>query len=113
MAKIVKHTYQLKRGTAQRWIEINPTLGPGEPGFETDTGQLKIGDGFLPWLALPYVGNTVDIPEEILTEIKNYIDENEKDTTYTALKDGGLKLIGTEFAIDETIKIILDCGGIE
>ena len=30
-------------------------LRQGEPGFEYDTGKLKIGDGFTPWLALPYL----------------------------------------------------------
>ena len=57
MAHIVKHTYQLKRGTAERWQELNIVLNPGEPGFEIDTGQLKIGDGTTPWSELPYVGD--------------------------------------------------------
>ena len=54
MAEVIQHIYQFKRGTAQRWIEVNPILKQGEPGFEYDTGKLKIGDGFTPWLALPY-----------------------------------------------------------
>ena len=41
MAEIVQHTYQFKRGTAQRWIDVNPILLQGEPGYETDTGKLK------------------------------------------------------------------------
>ena len=67
MAEIIKHIYQFKRGTAQRWIEVNPVLLQGEPGFEYDTGKLKIGDGFTPWLALPYI-NDVDVSgqEEII-----------------------------------------------
>lgn len=55
MAEIIAHTYQFKRGTAQRWAEMNLVLRQGEPGFEYDTGKLKIGDGFTPWLALPYL----------------------------------------------------------
>lgn len=55
MAEVVNHIYRFKRGTAQRWIEVNPILQQGEPGFEYDTGKLKIGDGFTPWLALPYI----------------------------------------------------------
>ena len=51
----VSHVYQFKRGTAQRWIELNPILNQGEPGFEYDTGKLKIGDGFTPYNALPYI----------------------------------------------------------
>jgi hypothetical protein len=57
MAEIINHIYQFKRGTAQRWIEVNPILRQGEPGFEYDTGKLKIGDGFTPWLALPYIND--------------------------------------------------------
>lgn len=36
---------QLRRDTAANWSTYNPTLSAGEPGFETDTGKLKIGDG--------------------------------------------------------------------
>ena len=60
MAEVIQHVYQFKRGTAQRWIDVNPVLRQGEPGFEYDTGKLKIGDGFTPWLALPYI-NSGDI----------------------------------------------------
>jgi hypothetical protein len=55
MADIQTHTYQLKRGTAERWMTLNPVLRQGEPGFEYDTLKLKIGDGFTPWGALPYI----------------------------------------------------------
>ena len=55
MANVVKHIYQFKRGTSQNWIDKNPILLQGEPGYETDTGKLKIGDGFTPYGALPYI----------------------------------------------------------
>ena len=68
MAQVQEHVYQFKRGTAQRWIEVNPVLRQGEPGFEYDTGKLKIGDGFTPWLALPYINDAnVSGQEEIVT----------------------------------------------
>lgn len=70
MAEVVNHIYQFKRGTAQRWIEVNPVLRQGEPGFEYDTGKLKIGDGFTPWLALPYISNNggeISGQEEMVT----------------------------------------------
>ena len=70
MAEVVNHIYQLKRGTAQRWVEVNPILRQGEPGFEYDTGKLKIGDGFTPWLALPYInsnGGEISGQEEMVT----------------------------------------------
>lgn len=48
-------TLQFKRGTAARWVELNPILAAGEPGFEYDTKKLKIGDGVTPWNSLSYV----------------------------------------------------------
>ena len=62
MAEVIQHTYQFKRGTAQRWIEVNPILRQGEPGFEYDTCKLKIGDGFTPWTLLPYIN--IDISNQ-------------------------------------------------
>ncbi|NDB57175.1 hypothetical protein EB001_01805 [bacterium] len=46
---------KLRRGLASEWFSINPTLDAGEPGFEIDTGKLKIGDGTSLWSALDYV----------------------------------------------------------
>ena len=51
MADIIK----FKRGTAAEWTSVNPTLRLGEPGFEKDTGKLKIGNGVTEWNSLDYV----------------------------------------------------------
>lgn len=48
-------TLKLKRGTSTEWSTTNPTLAVGEPGFETDSGKMKIGDGIATWANLPYV----------------------------------------------------------
>ena len=48
---------QFKRGTSKRWLEINPILDIGEPGFEYDTGKFKIGNGKDHWKQLPYQGS--------------------------------------------------------
>ena len=61
MAQVVKITYQLKRGYSDRWLEINPILKQGEPGFEIDTGKLKIGNGINTWKELDYIGDSVVI----------------------------------------------------
>lgn len=45
---------QLKRGSSTAWKRLNPVLAIGEPGFEKDTGRLKIGDGISSWNELPY-----------------------------------------------------------
>jgi hypothetical protein len=46
---------QLRRGTASEWTSANPTLSPGEIGFETDTGKFKIGTSTATaWTSLGY-----------------------------------------------------------
>jgi hypothetical protein len=50
----VQTQIQLRRGTAASWTSTNPTLGAGEIGFETDTGNFKIGTGAAAWASLPY-----------------------------------------------------------
>lgn len=54
-------TIKFKRGTSNRWIELNPILESGEPGFETDTGKLKIGNGTTPWNQLSYIEGATGI----------------------------------------------------
>ncbi|HUD05630.1 MAG TPA: hypothetical protein VMR18_01755 [Candidatus Saccharimonadales bacterium] len=43
-----------RRDTAANWTTNNPALAQGEPGFETDTGAYKIGDGSTAWNTLAY-----------------------------------------------------------
>ena len=45
---------QQRRGTASQWTSVNPVLGSGEIGFETDTSRFKMGNGTSTWSALPY-----------------------------------------------------------
>lgn len=45
---------QVKRTTKQAWITANPTLDAGELGYETDTGNFKIGNGTSAWNSLSY-----------------------------------------------------------
>ncbi len=47
-------TIRVRRGTAAQWTAANPILALGEPGYETDTGILKIGDGVTAWADLPF-----------------------------------------------------------
>jgi len=49
---------QIRRDTAANWTSVDPTLAQGEFGLETDTNQLKIGDGVLAWTALAYFGGS-------------------------------------------------------
>jgi hypothetical protein len=45
---------QFRRGTAAEWAAANPTLAPGELGYESDTGSFKIGNGTTAWASLAY-----------------------------------------------------------
>ncbi len=48
-------TLQVRRGTAAQWTSRNPLLKQGEPGYETDTGKIKFGDGVKYWNQLGYL----------------------------------------------------------
>lgn len=54
----VNSLIQIRRGGSGVWAAANGGLGPvlslGEPGYETDTGRIKIGDGSTVWNSLPY-----------------------------------------------------------
>lgn len=77
MAQVLNTTFKLKRGLASRWIEVNPILAQGEPGFILDENRLKIGDGVTAWNDLPYIGesNVFSAPtvEDFPTVGANYV----------------------------------------
>lgn len=51
-----------RRGTAAQWTLANPILENGEIGFESDTTNLKVGDGETSWNSLPYIAEGVPGP---------------------------------------------------
>ena len=73
---------QVRRGTAANWTAVNPILASGEAGYETDTGQLKYGNGTAVWSALPYfstgTGNGGTLPANV-TLLGNPVTETEFD----------------------------------
>ena len=57
---------QFRRGTAAEWTSADPTLAPGELGYETDTTKFKLGDGSTVWSSLGYGGiNQADIDSAV------------------------------------------------
>ena len=46
---------RIRRDTAANFTSANPTLALGEIAYETDTRNLKVGDGATAWTALPYI----------------------------------------------------------
>lgn len=56
---------RLRRSTSTVWSGINPILGLGEAGYETDTRYLKVGDNITEWNNLAYVrvpNNSINFP---------------------------------------------------
>ena len=62
----MKSKFYFRRGKAASWAAQNFILGPGEPGFELDTGKLKVGNGVTPWNELPYVTDNIVLPAEVV-----------------------------------------------
>lgn len=55
MDKTVKARFKQRADTAANWTAKNPVLLQGEIGYESDTNNLKVGDGKNAWASLPYV----------------------------------------------------------
>ena len=106
MADVIKTTFQVKRGTAARWEELNLILNPGEPGFEMDTFKLKIGNGSTPWKELPYV-NDVDISKYSLKKLDTAT--TGMSASYQLTKDG----IGIGAVIDIPKDIMVKSGSVQ
>ena len=61
---------QLRRGTAADWTSNGSVvLTAGEPGFETDTGKFKVGDGTTAWTVLPYAGGLESLRLQDLSNV--------------------------------------------
>jgi microcystin-dependent protein len=58
--------FRLRRGTAAEWAAVNPVLSPAEPGFETDTKVLRIGDGVTAFTSLKRFASIEDIDTSVL-----------------------------------------------
>jgi hypothetical protein len=79
-SNIAIKTTQFKRGLREVLeAKLTPTglgvLLAGEPAFETDTGQLKIGNGEDSYKDLPYVGNGVGSPDSFAQVEEKFIDD--------------------------------------
>ncbi len=63
---------QLRRGTAASWSSNGTVvLAAGEPGFETDTGKFKVGDGTTQWTSLPYAGGAESLRLQDLSDVSS------------------------------------------
>jgi hypothetical protein len=71
---------QIRRGVSTDWASANPTLLAGEIGFETDTGNVKVGNGTNTWNDLayqfPYLkGARNNNPEDTLTLVVDQVND--------------------------------------
>jgi hypothetical protein len=120
---------KFKRGLASEWTALNPVLSLGEPGFEKDTGKLKIGDGTTSWNGLNYlVGeggdpltleNIDDRVDELLVAgvgiSLDYDDENDSltiNTNLTTQLTSGTNINLVYSEISDTLTINLDFSGV-
>lgn len=69
MAEVVVNTIiKFKRGNSADWTAKNILLEAGEPGYELDTGKLKVGNGATRWNDLKYVdGGAIDVDVDNLS----------------------------------------------
>lgn len=68
---------QFLRGTSSQLQSSNQIFAAGQPIFESDSGQLKIGNGMSTFANLPYVGAS-STGGPVITETSNgyYVDYN-------------------------------------
>ena len=99
---------QLRRDTASVWTSVNPTLALGEPGVETDTYKVKVGDGATAWTSLPYTITTqfTDLNGKPTT-IAGYgiADAYTKAQVDAIIESPSGNLTGSVFADDSTIMV--------
>ena len=93
MAVVTNSTFQLKRGTAARWAEVNPLLAAGEPGFVYDQYRLKIGDGKTHWNDLPYIDGQTEISN--YDYVDNFPEVGNENIIYRANKEQSLYQFNT------------------
>ena len=98
---------QFRGGTASQWTSANPVLALGEPGYETDTGLVKYGDGSSAWADLQYSSSG-----SIQTRVQNATGSNipKGSVVYISGANGNNPLISladadTEAASSKTIGI--------
>jgi len=89
----VSYRFKLRRGLAAEWTADNPILADGEPGFESDTGKFKFGNGVAAWNSLSYFITLAEIQALIDAAV---IEGTEGDSAYEVAVANGF--VGTEAA---------------
>lgn len=87
---------QLRRSLSAEWESINPVLTQGEPGFEINTGKLKIGDGSTQWRDLEYF-NPPPVQVSELTNDAGYITSSAIPTNISAFTNDSGYFLESDF----------------
>lgn len=86
---------KLRRGLAADWTSQNPILSLGEPGLESDTGLIKVGDGVKAWQQLSYFLDTPATVALINSIVEDVVAEGVPgDSAYEVAVNNGF--VGTE-----------------
>lgn len=101
---------QFRRGTAAQWSATNPVLAAGELGYETDTGNFKIGNGTTAWNSLAILNGITASTTATFTNKTINLSSNTLTGTIaqfnTALSDGDFAtLAGSETLTNKTINL--------
>lgn len=97
-----RQVIKLRRDTAAAWTAANPVLADGEPGYETDTNKLKIGNGSTAWVTLPYTGGV-----GALASLSDVLTASKVDGSVLVYNQGQDKFV----ADSATTKLTLTDGG--
>ena len=99
----VETLIKIRRGSDTSWTTANPTLALGEPGFNTTSNRIRVGDGTLAWSALDYIGSD-KADTSVVTEIDGNVDDL---ITLSGVAENATDLgtfTGTTIADSETVK---------
>lgn len=80
---------KLRTGTTTQWTKANPILALGEPGYDSDSHVLKVGDGGTPW-----------------TSLKGYLNETTLAATYVPLAT--LEALTSSYVVDKSSTVFVD-----
>jgi hypothetical protein len=85
----------LRRDTSTNWTSNDPVLASGEPGFETDTGKMKVGNGTTTWQSLGYFQGATGPAGATGSSITNGAVTGPNDFYGTQTIDGDLEVTGS------------------
>lgn len=93
---------QLRSGSATQWAASSRILAKGEPGVETDSGRIKIGDGSSTWANLPWSGAQIEKSDNGSITVNGNKVEVYTLPTATADVLGGIK-VGSNLSISDGV----------